>query len=163
MLCRACCSKGINKTPWDTLHREDEALVLGLIGATGVVWELMEGWPWHMALCLWRRRYGSSLCIAQGLGVTVVCDVHAQYSLDSPKPEGCGMVKAKPQILSCLTVTRIYLKNIFECLVKHHYVVCSNWKFVINTVMLARLADGGVGNIVFVLQVNSFCKLWEEF
>lgn len=72
------------------------------------------------------------------------------------------MVKAKPQILFCLEVTRTYLKNIFECLVKHHCVICSEWKFVINMVKLARLADGGVGNIVFMLQVNGFCKLWEK-
>lgn len=43
MLCRACCGKGINKTPWDTFHREDEALVLGLTESPGVVWVGTDG------------------------------------------------------------------------------------------------------------------------
>lgn len=79
MLCRACCSRGISETPWDNFHTEDDALVLGLIGSAGGVWVGTDG---RMALAygtvLLKTEMWFFICIAQGLGVTVVCDVHEQ-------------------------------------------------------------------------------------
>lgn len=164
MLYRACCSKCINKTSWDNLHREDEALVLGLMGSEGVGWVGADG---RMALA-----YGTALVKTEMWFLIVHCPEFGSHcGMWCPcavapwlsQTRGIWDRKGQASNPPLLPHSDQDLKNIFECIVKHHYVVCSNWKFVINMVRLAELADGGVGNIVFLLQGIRFCKLWEEF
>lgn len=128
MLCRACCSKGVNVRCWGYNHyRENEALVLGLRGSVGVCW-VGRRWKEFLACGRVLVRRGMQFTTVHCPGFGSPCGMWCMWAVASlfSKTRGCGIVEVKPHIISSLTMTRTYLRNICECLAKLHCVVCSN-------------------------------------